>query len=566
MTATGLGLGLAFLSFRGEDVYNASTAFMDAVASGGRRIKTKAIFNNTTTLYGDGTNGAVVSIKHNEVMDSKDLSCGGTAASSVSIQIRMPSSPLSLNNGTVQPYIGLRVGSSDEYVPLGVFYITEVKSNTSMTVFDVVAYDGMLKLEKTYEPNVTFPAPASAVMNDICTQAGITFSGTLDSISLQGLYEGTMRDIVGYIAGLHGKNARFNRSGVLEFAYYANAFDGDVPADLQYMNGVETQTDDALVVSSVTSGTEDDPIVVGNGAGISFNNPYMTLERLQALSTSLIGLNYRPMKVHWRGNPCVQCGDTLNVTISSGSAPCFVMARTLTVNGGMSEEVECYGATDRQIALEKTPSQRRISQVYSDFKKAISDATALINGAKGGIIRVTDSDGDGVNDGLTINQSADPTYIGKCIVENYAGIGFSSDGGRTYNVAITTDGEIDGRYIRAGTITADQITVNGTTLGSLIYMGHRRPNDTSTELVIRIGAASVGTIQEILGNRTSIFKAEDIDTYISDTTKTDAWLDGQALMYYTDTDFVLQRLGQFKIGNLMIQPQQNGGVSFVKSS
>jgi hypothetical protein len=97
-----------------------------------------------------------------------------------------------------------------------------------------------------------------------------------------------------------------------------------------------------------------------------------------------------------------------------------------------------------------------------------------------------------------------------------------------------------------------------------VYIGRRRPNDDTTDMVIRLGVASQSMVQEIRGNRTSMFLASDIAAYIAGTLN-DAQLDARALMYYSDTDYVLLNLGSFRIGNMMMQAQANGGVKFIKA-
>ena len=81
-------------------------------------------------------------------------------------------------------------------------------------------------------------------------------------------------------------------------------------------------------------------------------------------------------------------------------------------------------------------------------------------------------------------------------------------------------------------------------------------------MVIRIGNPQSGTVQEIRGNRTSIFYVDDVQRYI-DGNLTDAQLDALARMYYTDTEYVLQKLDNFRIGDMVLQAQAGGGVKFV---
>ena len=92
--------------------------WQEAVTAPGRRVKTKVVINNSVTLYGDSTDGAVVSIMYDEQMEaSTGLGMGGTVASQCKVGIRQPSTPVNLANSTFIPYVGLTYQGVTEYVP-----------------------------------------------------------------------------------------------------------------------------------------------------------------------------------------------------------------------------------------------------------------------------------------------------------------------------------------------------------------------------------------------------------------------------------------------------------------
>ena len=546
--------------------------YEDAVTAAARRVGCQVEFNGgPLILKGDSRDGCINSIVFNEAMESNELSMGRTSVSSCELEVRQPSTPIPLNSGTFRAYALVKLGASEEAVPLGLFYVTEAPTDVREEVVRVIGYDGFVLLKTAYEPEIDFPATGAQVLQDIATQTGITVSAAAlslaASVTLDVFRSGTMQDYVGWIAGLCGKNARFGRTGELELVYYSTeSFGRLISYESQYTGGAELASLGDLTVSSVTSGTEQEPITSGNGTGITFSNPYMTQAILDGILPAVRALSFRPVQLQWRGDPCVECGDAVSVETAEGSVPVLVMAHTLSVSGGMQDQLSCYGQTDRQVKLDTSPTAQRIQRVYSALQEAIASAAELINGAKGGIFEVRDTDGDGINDGWIIKQSPSPDYTGKVIVANYEGIGFSNDGGRTYSVAITTDGAINADYITTGRMSAERIDVNGTALGDFFYVGHRRPGDNSTPIVMRLGMASLGLVQEIRGDRSSIYNTTDLDAYIADTTMSEEAFDAMALYYQTPTEFVMQRITTFKIGNMMLRAQQNGGVSFVGST
>ena len=282
------------------------------------------------------------------------------------------------------------------------------------------------------------------------------------------------------------------------------------------------------------------------------------------LATPRANMSFRPMELQWRGNPCVQCGDRIFVETETNSLTALVMAHTLSIEGGMNDVIKCFGSSDAEVALDKSPMEKKISTAYNALQSAIQDATALLTGTRGGIFEITKE--NGINTGWLIKESASPNYMGNVIVANYNGIGFSTDGGATYGTAITTDGHINGQYITAHSVDVEALSVGNTSdpFSNYVYIGRRRPNDDNTDMVIRIGVASQSMVQEMRGNRTSIYKTEDVQAYVNGSL-TDAELDARALMYYSDTDYVLLNLGSFRIGGMLMQAQANGGVKFIKA-
>lgn len=105
--------------------------------------------------------------------------------------------------------------------------------------------------------------------------------------------------------------------------------------------------------------------------------------------------------------------------------------------------------------------KKQTSEEMADLNAAIANVSGLINGAKGGIFQVTDSNGDGINDGWTIAENTDLSEAQKIIKANYAGIGFSTDGGNTYQTAIDYNGIVT-QALHVNEIFAEDITATGT--------------------------------------------------------------------------------------------------------
>lgn len=91
-------------------------------------------------------------------------------------------------------------------------------------------------------------------------------------------------------------------------------------------------------------------------------------------------------------------------------------------------------------------------------RASILSMTASILGAKGGAVRLLDTNDDGYPDTLYIADNSDPTLARKVWRFNYEGWGASSNGfNGPFTLGATLDSGIDADFITAGTLTANLI-------------------------------------------------------------------------------------------------------------
>lgn len=529
-----------------------SPFFQSACESPERTIFIKALFNDTTWLRGQGEDGALDSLVITPIMDnSSGASIGTTSMASCDIQLRQPTVAIPLSNGTVVPYIGLLTsqdytdsldtvlfenmsGKAVEYVKMGKFFIAPVATRGgSKGIVKITAYDGVSKLERDYVPNETaFSDPsrptAGEILVDICTQCGISQEVPLNCDTVTMPITGTCREQVGYIAGLVGKSAVFNRNGLLSFRWYTpGTVNITVHNDITYLDGVQCHSDDPLVFTALMSGTSDAPLVSGDGRAIIFDNPYVTQTILDSMASQILPFVYMPMHIKWRGNPALDVGDT----VLSGNMLCPVMSQKITVSGGMFGEIYSYGETEAQSELSTSPTQKAINRAVNKLRDAISEANALINGAKGGVFRMDDDDNDGVNNGWTIYASPDLNEQSGILKATSGGIGYFSNG--RYRSALTKDG-----------ILGDSVMV-----GSSLYLGdYFNVTEENGHPVLTIGAKDAQIVLKEEHDRISFSSA-----------------DNTLLAYWSNNSFVIVSLEYFQIGGLAIRQHGNNSVSFVKA-
>lgn len=473
-----------------------------------------------------------------------------------------------LNNIVGSAIVGQAIiGGEDDAEPIfvGRFYAEEPSTNDDWYTISLRGYDTLSRLSETYSPTISFPATPLQIYNDLRTQYGTDFGfyengyavnadrsvliETEDPDVSMEYREGSVLDYLGWIAGAIGTNAVINPSvGIIfRFPYFLSSAtativqDFIIDRDIQYLRLTDLQADDGFEVQSVTCSLEDESWTSGNGTGLFFSNPFGSQTLVDNILTKVNGFTYYPMSCEWRGFPAIRGGDTVYLEQKDNTLlPSFLMEQVLSVESGMKSKVSANKTEEDQYFAE-SPTAKAISKAYNNIKSALEEATSLINSAKGGIFRLTDSNSDGINDGYVIASDATMSNVTDCIVANYEGIGLSSDGGQTYTTAITHHG-INADVINTGHLNAERIRVSGETLSDFVDIS---PN-------------SQGKVQMTFGAKDSSIRLAEVNDKVS-------FIDGadNELMSMTSTTFDMSNMQRFRLGNVMFIIMPNGSLSLV---
>lgn len=436
-------------------MHTVTDAFNAACSAPGREITSKVNFNGTTDLPASEIQEIVIT----EQFGSSDGVTIGAAFSSSCKVTFYKQDNLPLNGAYFIPSVGIMVGGEAQYVQKGKYYIPSdgVEDSGKLWV-TVTGYDRMAGLTEDYMPTITFPATPAQVLADVCKQASVTPPAvTMPSIQIAAPYTGTLRQQLGWLAGLIGCNAKFDATGNLVFCWYADS-GLTIDRDTQYMDGLTLTTDDAFTIHSLLTGTDSNPISVGAGKGITTINPYMTAEVAETVFAEINGKTMRPCTVKWRGNPAVEAGDIVSVIGGSGeNLTAYVMELKTQIKGGMSADLTCYGPSDTDYAT-PSPSEQKFKRMYEDVVKSFQDATQKIIGARGGYFEIT-YDKDGYPTGWTLRNTPTVEDNTKMWIMSIGGLGFSKDGGKTISkVALTMDGTINGAALAIGSVSQDAVS------------------------------------------------------------------------------------------------------------
>lgn len=430
---------------------NTSQKYLSSVDSFKRNIIARVYFNGSNTpLIKD-----VISTKVNELGQSGDnISIGDLCTNSATVKFYMPTESIPLENGYLKIEYGVLVDSGYEYVSMGTYYISEIETVEGTNIYTVKGFDRSTRFNKDYVPTITLPTTVELVIKDVCNQCNVSIdeSFVFPTINVNSLYAGTCKQTICWMAGLMGKNAKINRSDKLTFYWYKNS-GYQVTRSIQYMGGFKKTTEEDITINSLTSGSEDNVLVSGNGRGISFDNPYMTQAILNNILANIKGFTYTPSITIYRGNPALEIGDVVSVEDRQGNLKsCIIGEHEISYSGGMKATITTKGKTEMEVAISKSPTEIKLKKMYNVMQNAFKESTDKIIGAKGGHY-VIDYDSNGYPIGWRIMDTPSLTSNTKMWIFNKNGLGFSDDGGVTVtNFAFDLDGYLNANVIRTGAL------------------------------------------------------------------------------------------------------------------
>jgi hypothetical protein len=265
-----------------------------------------------------------------------------------------------------------------EHIPLGTFTVdslTKTKNKTKLTCFD-----NMIRLEKPYFSELDYPAKLNDVAQEIADKAGVTLATTLPDTRVPELDGYTLREAIGFVASFMGGFARFNRDGALEIASYTATDTAIIPDNYVTFETGEKPFSIGRLTCYVGPGKEDEedeggesePIILTAGdAGneISFENPLMTQDQLDAIYAVLSQLSYMPYKLRWQGNPALMAGDIVTITDTAGTMhQTLIMEQQLRYAGGLTATAEAKGKTEQAQEFQTAgPMTRKMERYTTDL-------------------------------------------------------------------------------------------------------------------------------------------------------------------------------------------------------
>lgn len=344
-------------------MYQSTAAFGTLVQQDSRTFK-------CLLTYGETSITTVRSIKFTGGSEGDDdFSLGSTM--SQYIEVTIPGKGLVVEGTEMLLQIGMDVNGKTEYIPMG--YFTAGKPQKADDQIAFTAYDRMMNTERTFSMNGT-TTNTVAVLKQIADITGVpVVTSGLTAISIKVPKGYSCREVLSYVAQLHGAFAVCNRRGQIELHTYV---DSDYKVKTSRYWGKFEHNDYAFDVSKFVCFTGQNKngksisIFSGSGArSVSFSNPFMTQTVLNNILASFKNFSYMPGTLKMLGDPRLDPWDILTVADLSGNTyKVPIMKLDWEYDGGLTYSVEAVGLSEEETNADyKGPQTKEMERYYAQL-------------------------------------------------------------------------------------------------------------------------------------------------------------------------------------------------------
>ena len=235
------------------------------------------------------------------------------------------------------------IPEGDGWDILGTFYVFKQQNNNDGTV-TLQCFDGFQLMNDPYIPaqkNGTF----QQFYNDIraqCQAKGIivdeeTFEAELNPV-LEWNQECTLREAIGYLAGLQGGFATFGDDNTLGISYFG--YNDEVLLTSELLSRTTTSAGETMVDGIVcTVNLKQDTIEAGEGGqSLYMYNPFMTQELLDNIFSQYRGIRYTGAVLQARWDPSLVPGEFVRIMTDGEYMNYVAMNNALANSAGKTAE------------------------------------------------------------------------------------------------------------------------------------------------------------------------------------------------------------------------------------
>lgn len=296
--------------------------------------------------------------------DTDDLSIGNIAMAYIEVSA-FTNKMLTGREFLLESGVKLSDGTY-EYAPIGYFTVQTPSGDYDEVSF--TAYDRMIKFEKVYSSSLTYPTDSAKVLNEICTICGVELATPIkDPITITENLKGyTCREVLSYIAGIHGFFACIDRFGKLNLRWYS---DTPITKSLKTVWAFEKSQEQYEVEKVEVAKDSETSFTSGNGIiTLHHSNPYATQEITDNLFIKLDGYAYMPAEIEMLDDIRLDPWDVISVTYYDGIAyliPCMSIIHDF---GATSTTIRAVGKTSTENEYRFTgPTIQYLNRMATDL-------------------------------------------------------------------------------------------------------------------------------------------------------------------------------------------------------
>lgn len=358
-------------------------------------------------------------------------------------------------------------------IPLGRFIVDQPPKRLS--TLQIVALDYMAKFKRPYGGALSYPATLAQILQDVCTQCGITLATTTFLNQSYSITERpadvTCHEIVAAVAELAGCCAWIDWDGELRLSWYGSSSTCSIgPSDR--FSGYQMAESDITITGiryedqDYQAGTTDYSLVIEG-------NPLLQGDWqavVDAIYATIGGFTYRPWSADCKAYPHLWPLDVVNpLTDSEGVSRIGIITNHKYNLGGLSslagvgetETVKGYATAAPFTARQRTVIQRTAEIEASAQVTPVQQMALKLNALAAGAVALNTTEYGGITYWHDASTLIGSTYI-SCFTD--AGFMWTNDwngGAPVWNYGFTADGDALFRYLSVKGLNADWITLGG---------------------------------------------------------------------------------------------------------
>lgn len=342
---------------------NMSDTFKSKIYSSERYLEANVLINNV-----DYETDIIKDFKYHSSIASNSFAIGSTNASTFEITLNKLVETIEENH-EVKPYIGI-IGA--EKIPLGIFYIQEIKRDRNAKVTKIKCQDKMMYLNELYKTDLGYPAKIRDVIQDISDKLKMEFIPTHISYNKEvtKLEKVSYREMLSYLAQIEGCFVVFDRYGKLEFRKF-NRTQEKITKNNYFLSGLVVN-DVEYKLNGITAdlkNKEKTILASGSAVGNQINlvNPLMKQDYLDEVYTYLKQFIFKPYTVNWQGNPAIEVGDFVQVEVADGN---YIGVPVLDLQLNFSGGLNCKMSADVKTSTSTSYEYKGTLQKQIEFLNA----------------------------------------------------------------------------------------------------------------------------------------------------------------------------------------------------